>query len=132
MSQQVYKDTEAFTTRWDPEIESVVHEWNKYVDGELFREGAQAMLELAEKRNSSTILIDHRDMRLVDREDQEYIVEEWVPRAVEIGADYHVVVHQESTIAEMNLDDVVDIDEYDHTSQLTSDIEEAREWIAAE
>ncbi|SEM98769.1 hypothetical protein SAMN05216388_100188 [Halorientalis persicus] len=130
MSQQVYRETEAFTTRWDPEIESVVHEWKKYVDGELFREGARSMLELAEERNSKTILIDHRDMTLVDREDQEYIMEEWLPRAVEIGADYHVVVHEESTIAEMNLDDIVDIEEHDHTSRMTDDMDEAREWIA--
>ncbi|WP_424018149.1 hypothetical protein ACOZ4N_01480 [Halorientalis pallida] len=130
MSQQVYRETEAFTTRWDPEIESVVHKWKQYVDGESFREGARSMLELAEERNSGTILIDHRDMTLVDREDQEYIMEEWLPKAVEIGADYHVVVHHQSTIAEMNLDDIVDIEEHDHTSRMTSDWDEAREWIA--
>jgi hypothetical protein len=91
-----------------------VHTWNQYVDGDLFREGCEAMLDLGRERDSNAVLIDHRGMKLVDREDQAYIVDEWIPRAVEdVGLKHHVVVHQESTLAEMNLDDVIQIDGID-------------------
>lgn len=111
MPQQVYADTEAYETRWDDGLEAVVHTWKRYVDGDLFREGTEAMIELTERQNGSNILIDHRDMRLVDQEDQEHIVQEWIPRAIEAGATYHVVVHQESTIAEMNLGEVISLED---------------------
>ncbi len=37
MLQWVYADTAAFTIRWDSELQAVVHTWNQYVDGDLFR-----------------------------------------------------------------------------------------------
>lgn len=130
MAQRVHEETKAYTTRWDDDVESVVHEWNQYVDGDLFRDGCESMLEAIEAHDSSTVLIDHRDMKIVDQEDHEYIIDEWVPRAVEAGCTHHIVVHQESTIAEMNLDNVIDLPDYDYVSELTSDIDFAREWVA--
>jgi len=131
MPRSVHADTRAYTTQWDDELDAVVHKWNQYVNGEMFRDGCEAMIELIEERNASKILIDHRDMQVVDKEDQEYIVEEWVPSAVEAGAEYHMVVHQESTIAEMNLDNVIDLNDVDYESNMTSDVDEAREWISS-
>ncbi len=130
MSQQVHADTDGYTTRWDDDIGTVVHSWKTYVDGETFRAGADAMIEVAEKHGGRNILIDHRNMKLVDKEDQEWIRGDWIPRAVEAGATFHVVVHQESTLAEMNLDEVIDLEDYDYESRMTSDMDQARQWIA--
>lgn len=41
-----------------------------------------------------------------------------------------MVVHQESTFAEMNLDDVIQIDGIDYNADTTSDMDHAREWVA--
>lgn len=126
----VYKSERAYRTEWDESLGAVVHKWHQYVDGETFREGCEAMLDAIKEHDSSAILIDHRDMKVVDRGDQEYIVDEWVPGAVEAGCKNHIVVHQESTIAEMNIDSVMHLDEYDYVSEMTSDIDEARQWVA--
>lgn len=129
MVQSVYADTEGYTIRWDDNLGAIHHTWNKYLDGEAFREGCETMLELAKQHDDPKILIDHREMKLVDQKDQEYIREDWIPRAVETGAKYHVVVHQESTIAEMNLDSVIDLDGIDYKARMTSDMEEGRKWL---
>jgi hypothetical protein len=129
MSQGVYADTEGYTTRWDDDLGAVVHKWNRYVDGDAFRAGCEAMIELAKQHEDPKILIDHREMKLVDQEDQEYIREDWIPRAVEAGAEYHVVIHQPSTIAEMNLDGVIDLDGIDYKAKMTADMDGGRQWL---
>ncbi|THE66225.1 hypothetical protein D8Y22_02815 [Salinadaptatus halalkaliphilus] len=131
MARDVYEETKTHTTYWDDELEAVVHKWNNYAKGEQFREGAEAMIECTKEHGGSKILIDHRDMTGVNRDDHEYLLEDWIPRAVDAGAEYHMVVHEQSTIAEMNLDDVVDAGDVDYTSDMTSDMDEARKWIAS-
>lgn len=48
MPQEVYADTDPYTTSWDSDLQAVAHRWNTEVHGETFREGSEAIIDLIE------------------------------------------------------------------------------------
>ena len=73
------------TIDYDADIPCVVMIWKGYATSAAFREGnAQVLAQITERR-ASKLLGDVTDFVLIGAEDQAWLNEVWIPRAVHAG-----------------------------------------------
>ena len=78
-------NTEAYTIYFDPEIDSVVMEWDGYATSHQFKEGTELMLNTLIQNRASKVLGDIKDMILIGMEDQDWLNSDFLPRAIKFG-----------------------------------------------
>jgi len=131
MAVETIADTGNYTIEWDEEIGAIVFTWDEYVSGATFREGSEALLDAIKRRDAAKVLTDTRGINAHDAEDQQWMQTEWMPRALDAGLEYSAVVHPDSVISEMDVESILEGMEHSGADPLlTSDMAEAREWIA--
>jgi len=123
--------TEIYNIYFDQEINAVVMEWNGYATSKQFKEGTELMLNTLIKNNCSKVLADIKDMKIIAMEDQQWLNEEFLPRATKFGfkaiaiirPDYYFNKVAVETISYKADKDKLTINFFDNTK-------EAREWLA--
>lgn len=131
MAPEVAKNTKLYSMEWDDELEAVLFRWNDFAAGERFREGANRLLQYIRSKNATKLIVDTSGITAHRDEDEEWLVQEWIPKIIEAGVKYSATVRQDSAIAKMDMEDFITrIEEHDYVSMMTADMEEAREWIA--
>jgi flagellar biosynthesis GTPase FlhF len=133
MSKAVLQDDTAYTIEWDDDIEAVVHTWEEFTSGQEFRDGCEALLDAIKRKNADRILVDTRGIQAHDDDDQAWLEEQWVPRVIDAGVSYAATLIPDSAIAEMDMEELMtELEEYDYTTMMTADMDEAREWVASQ
>lgn len=131
MSAQTIDDAENYTIEWDQEIEGIVFTWDEYVSGPAFREGCETLLDAIKDRNARKLLTDTRGINAHEDQDQRWMQTDWMPRALEAGLEQSAIVHPDSVISTMDVENMLEeMDEGSSEPLLTSDMAEAREWLA--
>ncbi|WP_459192212.1 hypothetical protein [Halosimplex sp. J119] len=131
MSSQTIDDAENYTIEWDQDIGGIVFTWDEYVSGSAFRGGCEALLDAIKDRNAEKVLTDTRGINAHDDQDQRWMQTDWMPRALEAGLEHSAIVHPDSVISEMDVENMIDdMDEGSSEPLMTSDMAEAREWLA--
>jgi len=73
------------TIGYEPDVPCVVMVWKGYATSAAFREGnARVLAEITERR-ASKLLGDVTDFVLIGAEDQAWLNEVWIPRAMHAG-----------------------------------------------
>ena len=122
--------TEIYNIYFDQEINAVVMEWNGYATSKQIKEGTELMLNTLIKNNCSKVLADIKDMKIIAMEDQQWLNEEFLPRATKFGfkaiaiirPDYYFNKVAVETISYKADKDKLTINFFDNTK-------EAREWL---
>ena len=78
-------NTEIYNIYFDKEINSVVMEWDGYATSKQFKQGTEIMLNTLIQNNCSKVLADIKDMKIIAMEDQQWLNEEFLPRATTFG-----------------------------------------------
>jgi hypothetical protein len=73
------------TIDYDADIPCVVMIWKGYATSAAFREGNAQVLAQITQRRASKLLGDVTDFVLIGAEDQAWLNEVWIPRAVHAG-----------------------------------------------
>ncbi|MFB6163748.1 MAG: STAS/SEC14 domain-containing protein [Haloarculaceae archaeon] len=104
--------------------------WEGDVDGERFRESADAVLSILRETDASKILVDGRAQGFMDESDQIWIVEDWEPRAVEAGLESMALVYPEDLAARTTVDmSARRSRDLPLDRVFTDDADEARDWL---
>ena len=82
----------------------VHHEFRKYIWGEHFRGALNSGLQVMTDNGSIKWLSDDRENSALSREDSEWSVLDWQPRAVAAGWKYWAIVQPESVLGQMNIE----------------------------
>ncbi len=77
--------TKVFNVFYDSDLDAVVMEWNGYSTSQQFRQGTELMLNMLIKHNAHKVLANVKDMTIVGREDQIWVEEDFLPRAISFG-----------------------------------------------
>lgn len=77
--------TAIYNIYFDEDIKAVVMEWNGYATSKQFKQGTELMLNMLIKNNCSKVLADIKDMKIIAMEDQQWLNEEFLPRATTFG-----------------------------------------------
>lgn len=104
---KVYLDAPYVLIRWDADGPWVLVKWKAWANSTEYRAAQEVVIDALRENHASRNLIDSKDSRVVSGEDQKWLVENWMPRAVAAGRRWTAIVLPTSplgrTIAE-NID----------------------------
>jgi len=131
MPKQVLTDAENYTIERDTEAGCLVFTWDQFAAGEEFRAGCEELLDVIERESATKLVVDSSGIKAHDREDLQWLEEEWMPREIEAGIEYSVSVTGDSVISEMEIEEFVDqTEDMPFTYVMAGNLAEARDWIA--
>jgi hypothetical protein len=128
---KVYVDTAYVLIRWDGYGPWVYVKWRGWANSAEYKAAQEAVITALRENHASRNLIDSTDSRVVSDEDQKWLVENWIPRAVAAGRRWTAIVLPKSalgrTIAE-------NIDKHPQSRlvkvQHFETVEEASAWLS--
>jgi hypothetical protein len=104
---KVYLDTPYILVRWDGDGPWVYVKWKGWADSPEYRAAQEVVIVALRENHASRNLIDSKESRVVSDKDQEWLIKDWMPRAVAAGRRWTAIVLPRSplgrTIAE-NID----------------------------
>ncbi|MEP6752269.1 MAG: hypothetical protein ABI959_05950, partial [Candidatus Dormiibacterota bacterium] len=104
---KVYLDAPHVLIRWDADGPWVLVKWKAWANSTEYRAAQELVIDALRENHALRNLIDSQDSKVVSGEDQKWLVESWMPRAVAAGRRWTAIVLPTSalgrTIAE-NID----------------------------
>jgi hypothetical protein len=126
-------DKDHLTATYDDATDTVVMEWYTFAEGEPFREGLDAGLDLVKQEGAENWLADLKDLGTVDQDDQEWSNQDWFPRAMETTLTNMAIVQPESVVANMSVENIMqEVGDGAITTHYFDDRAEAEDWLAAQ
>jgi hypothetical protein len=122
--------TETYNIYFDRDINSVVMEWDGYATSAEFKEGTELMLNTLIRHNTFKVLADIKDMILIGVEDQQWLIDQFLPRAIEFGFKAIAIVKPDSYFNKVAVESVsykVDKDKLE--IMFFDNAEQAKEWL---
>jgi hypothetical protein len=118
------------TARYDESLDAVLMEWHDFAEGEDFRDGLDAGLELVKSERAVNWLADLREMGTVTDADQEWSNNDWFPRALETDLSHMAIVQPESVVANMSVENIMqEVADGALTTHYFDNRPEAEEWL---
>ncbi|MBL7931275.1 MAG: STAS/SEC14 domain-containing protein [Bacteroidia bacterium] len=115
---------------FDKKIESVVMEWNGYANSSEFRAGTEKMLRELEEQKTSKVLADIKNMVLIAQNDQAWLLDYFIPKAIDRGFGRIAIVKPDHYFNQVALEEIFKkIDRNKLKIQLFDTLDEAREWL---
>jgi hypothetical protein len=122
--------TRAYNIYFDSDIKTVVMQWEGYATSSQFKEGTEFMLNTLIKHKCDKVLADTREMVLIGREDQQWLEQHFLPRAIEFGFKAIALItprHYFNKVAVENISYKVDKEKL--AINFFDNIEEAKAWL---
>ena len=119
------------TVLWDPTIQAVTTEWHGWADRAEFTAVLEASLIALKTHHSSRGLVDSRRQRALPWPDEDWVSEQWFPKALAGGLARLALVIPESALAMMSIEDVVSRVRGTLDVAYFRTVGEAREWLTA-
>lgn len=116
------RDLDAVQTRWK----------GLMVSGIEFRKILDAIISLLEIKKCHCVIADAREMKIIIYEDQQWIINNWYPRALKAGFRQQALVVAKSTYGELSIKKIVEkYDQVQVTTGYFDSMEEAFRWVKA-
>lgn len=124
-------NTEIYNIYFDKEINSVVMEWDGYATSKQFKQGTELMLNTLIQNNCSKVLADIKDMKIIAMEDQQWLNEEFLPRATLFGFKAIAIVKPDYYFNQVAVETIsYKADKDKLTINFFDNIEDAKAWLA--
>jgi hypothetical protein len=132
VSDIVYVDQPWLSLRWDDEHKCVYSEWRAFANSAEFRSGLMNGLEAIRENHATRYLTDTRKVKVIVREDQEWVNETWIPLAVADGLKRVAVVLAGAGLGRVTVEEVVNSNDPERglVSRTFSSVTEALKWLA--
>ncbi|HEX5112071.1 MAG TPA: STAS/SEC14 domain-containing protein [Saprospiraceae bacterium] len=122
--------TDTYNIYFDEITNSVVMEWDGYATSSEFKEGTEIMLNNMIKHNTFKVLADIKDMVLIGSEDQQWLLDQFLPRAIEFGFKAIAIIKPDAYFNKVAVESVsykVDKEKLDIV--FFDNIDEAKAWL---
>lgn len=97
---------EVYSIRYDAALNAVRMTWNGYATSEQFRAGTELMLDTLSANKANKVLADIRAMELIGSNDQHWLENNFVPRAIEKGFRALAIVQPEAYFTKVSVESV--------------------------
>jgi hypothetical protein len=133
-SDDVYSDEPWLSIRWDNEHECVHSEWKAFATSAEFRAGLMKGLKAIQEKHSTRYLTDSRKVKVIVREDQQWVNETWIPVAAAAGLRRLAVVLADTGLGKMTVEEIVNLNDNERgvLSQTFTSVREAMKWLAVD
>ena len=126
----IYLDKRWITVRFDESIQAVVLEWKGYAEGEEYRSGFHAGVELMQQKKACRWLGDCRLLGPITQADQLWMNQVWHPHAAAAGMRWVALVSPKAAVARLSLKYIVTkVNNTELVFNHFDDIESARAWL---
>lgn len=128
---EIYYQKPYITISWDEELKCIVTEWKGFVYGDDFHTGLNKMLELAKSKQATKAVNDTRKLRTISQEDQDWVLKDWISRAIQSGLHFYASIIPEAELAKHSYKNIATKVENKiplENAQFDS-LEKAREWL---
>lgn len=126
----IYINEPYVTMSWDEENHFIYTEWKAYAEAEKYRDPMEQGIKVMKERKCNKVLVDSRNLKVINPLDQKWTIEDWTPRAVAAGLRYNTFIIPKSALAQSSLKRVVNyVGKVEIESGFFSDIEEAKAWL---
>ncbi|ELR71674.1 hypothetical protein C900_02410 [Fulvivirga imtechensis AK7] len=107
--------------------------WEGYVSSIDFREGTEMMLNLLIENRTSKVLANIKDMLLIDKEDQQWLQNYFLPRAMRFGFRTLAIVKPTSYFNLAAIEEIsTGIREKEFKIELFDSVKDAQNWLSRE
>ena len=124
-------NTEIYNIYFDKDLDCVVMEWDGYATSKQFKQGTELMLNTLIQNNCSKVLADIKDMKIIAMEDQQWLNEEFLPRATSFGFKAIAIVKPDYYFNQVAVETIsYKVDKDKLTINFFDNIEEAKVWLS--
>ena len=129
----IYSDEPWLTIHWDESCQAVRLEWKSYVEGEPAKVGLNAGLELFKTKRTNRWIADVRRLGPIRQVDQQWVSEDWHPRAIAAGVRYMATIIPKSSIARLSIKQLHGkLGNAEFIINNFDDLELARDWLRSQ
>ena len=122
---------EIYNIYFDKDINAVVMEWDGYATSKQFKQGTELMLNILIKNNCSKVLADIKDMKIIAMEDQQWLNEDFLPRATTFGFKAIAIVKPDYYFNKVAVETIsYKVDKDKLTINFFDNAKDAREWLS--
>lgn len=115
---------------FDPKSSAVVIHWIGYSQSSEFREACNKSLELLILKNATYMIADNKEGRVVTPEDQQWMLDEWFPKAYENGYRGSAVIMPTNMFRELAVKNIANnLEKGKFIVQYVDNLEDAQQWI---
>ncbi len=113
---------------WDAPSHAVLIRIYGYVEGETLRVPCNKGIDLMISKRSSRLITDSREMKALTQQDQQWVDEDWRPRARAAGLRRNAILVPKSAVAKLTVTAIVK--KFDEVQfGYFSEMDEARKWL---
>ena len=125
------ENTIVYYIYFDRDKEHVVMEWNGYANSNEFRTGTEKMLNELEQHKASKVLADIKNMVLIAQNDQAWLLDYFIPKAIERGFKQIAIVKPDHYFNQVALDTIAaQTGRYTLLMEFFDDRASAEEWLS--
>lgn len=116
---------------WNQDLRAACLELHGWADTNEAQGMLDAIIKALRAHHGSRWLLDGRKMRVLKQSDQDWITQNWLPRAAAAGMRLAAVVLPTSAVTRTNVEDVARVSENGIDVRFFSTVEQAAEWLTA-
>jgi hypothetical protein len=114
----------------EKDTDYVCMEWSGYHDSATFRRGTEEMLEELTRHNTGKVLADIKNMVLIGMEDQSWLLDEFLPRAIGQGFAAIAIVRPTHYFNKVAVETIAyKVNQEKLRIQFFDDLSEAKKWL---
>jgi hypothetical protein len=122
--------SKVYTIYFDKENDHVVMEWNGYATSREFKEGTELMLNTLIQNKASKVLADIREMKIIGMEDQQWLENDFLPRATKFGFKTLAIIQPKAYFNKVAVETVsYKVDKEKLSINFFDDPEKGIEWL---
>ncbi|MES1181922.1 MAG: STAS/SEC14 domain-containing protein [Flavobacterium sp.] len=122
-------NTEVYNIYFDRSANIVVMEWDGYATSRQFREGTELMLNTLIKHDTGKVLADVKDMLMIGMEDQQWLVADFLPRAIKFGFKAIAIVKPDYYFNKVAIESISDRMNEGLALKIFDTVEQAKLWL---
>jgi len=118
------------TVSYDPELECVISTWHGYASSNQFRAICERILETIQKHGATKSISDNREMSIISKPDQDWILSDFMPRLLETGYNASATILPFNHFAKISVEEIVNkINDREIRVRYFTRIIDAKQWI---
>ncbi|WP_207436280.1 STAS/SEC14 domain-containing protein [Sabulibacter ruber] len=118
----------------DTGLKAVVATYDGFLKHPEFREIAETSLALIQQSGYSKILVDTRQTRVIQQESQQWINQEWFPKAIKAGVTHMAFLTPEDFFGKVSVESTNKsaVQSGDIVINYFTNLDSARQWLQAQ
>jgi len=109
-------------------------EWLRFTRSDDFRKAMDMQIDIMQQYGIQKILADNRNMKVISPEDQLWSIENWLPRAIEVGYRAIALVQGSDFFNNHTVERIIEtaqevFNKFDVKAEYFKNMNEAEKWI---